>query len=202
MTELQFVAFRLLVGLALIGIVIAVCVSDARERRIPNGLVLLGLVLALGYNVIAPSGYGVFDQYTPGGVGLVSSMAGALAVFGLFFVLYLLRIMSAGDVKLMTFFGALYGGLTVIDLTVTVFLCGGLLAVSRLFDAQRRATVIANLKLILLDRIVAPSGRGQTFDPDTDSAERLPFALAICLAGSVIAMCQMSGTSLPWGVVV
>ena len=202
MTEIQFIVFRSIVGLALIGIVAAICVSDARERRIPNKLVLAGLVLALIWNSFAPLGYGIFDQYTPGGVGFTASALGALAVFVFFFALYALRIMGAGDVKLMAFFGALFGGLAVIDFTVTVFLCGGVLALSRMFDAKRRTQVLNNLKLITLDRIVSPTGRDQVFDPDNDTAERLPFALAICGAAVVVAVSQMTGYELPWTVIV
>ncbi|MGB7183067.1 MAG: A24 family peptidase [Burkholderiaceae bacterium] len=201
MTESQFIIFRVIVGVVLVGIVAAICVSDTRERRIPNNLVLAGLLLALIFNSVTPLGYGLFDYYTPGGVGFAASAYGALAVFVLFFALYALRIMGAGDVKLMAFFGALFGGLTVIDFTVTVFLCGGLLALSRMFNAERRAKVLMNLKLITLDRIVSPTGRDQSFDPNTDTAERLPFALAICGAATVVAVSQFTGLELPWSVV-
>lgn len=201
MSEVQFILFRTVVGIALVGIVTAICVSDARSRRIPNKLVLTGLLVALLFNSFAPTGYGIFDQYTPGGVGFAASAIGSAGVFVLFFVLYALRIMGAGDVKLMAFFGALFGGLAVVDFTVTVFLCGGLLALSRLFNAQRRARVMANLKLITLDRIMSPTGRGEVFDPNKDTAERLPFALAICGAAVVVAVSQITGVELPWTVI-
>lgn len=202
MTEIQFIIFRAVIGIAIIGITAAICVSDNRERRIPNKLVLLGLALALVFNAAAPLGYGIFDQYTPGGVGLAASAYGALGVFAFFFVLYLLRVMGAGDVKLMAFYGALFGGLAVIDFAVTVFLCGGVLALSRMFNKQRRDQVLINLKLITLDRIVSPTGSGeQTFNPDRDSADRLPFALAICGAAVLMALSQLSGHELPWSLI-
>ncbi len=199
MTEIQFVIFRSIVGIALVGIIATICVSDNRERRIPNKLVLAGLVLALIWNAFAPLGAGIFDQYTPGGVGLLDSLLAGAGVFAFFFVLYAMRVMGAGDVKLMGFFGALFGTTAVIDFTLTVFICGGVLALCRMLNLTRARQVLMNMKLILIDRLASPYGHQQVgFDPDKDTVERLPFALAICSAAILIALSQLTGYGLPW----
>ena len=199
MTEIQFIIFRSVIGIALVGIIAAICVSDNKERRIPNKLVLAGLVLALIWNTAAPLGIGLFDQYTPGGVGLTDSLIAGAGVFALFFVLYAMRVMGAGDVKLMGFFGVLFGTSVVVDFTITVFICGGALALTRMLNMTRVRQVLMNMKLIVIDRLASPFGSQQIgFDPEHDTVERLPFALAICSAAIIVALCQLTGYSLPW----
>jgi len=156
-TEIQFVIFRSVIGIALVGIIAAICVSDNRERRIPNKLVLAGLVLALIWNTAAPLGAGIFDQYTPGGVGLLDSLMAGAGVFAFFFVLYAMRIMGAGDVKLMGFFGLLFGTSVVVDFTITVFICGGVLALTRMMNMTRVRQVLMNVKLIVIDLVASRS---------------------------------------------
>ena len=65
-------------------------VYDIRFRRIPNWLVLTGLVLGLGLNT--------FLFRWP---GARASLLGIGLAFLIYFPLYLLRGMGAGDVKLM-----------------------------------------------------------------------------------------------------
>lgn len=197
MTESQFLMLQFLTSASLVIIVVAITVSDVRERRIPNRFVLAGLFIAMIWHVSAPQGLGLFDAYTAGGLGLTSSLMGAGMCFGVFLVLHVLGVMGAGDVKLMAFMGALFGANHSVDLIVTVLLCGGVLAATRMIGGGRFVRVISNLKLIVLDRMLAPTG-GAIFDPEKDTVERLPFALAICSAAVLLAFAQQKGMSLPW----
>lgn len=171
-----------------------ICLADLRVRRIPNRAVASGLFIALAWHGLAPLGSGLFDRYDAGGLGIFAALAGAAVAFGFFLLLHLMRIMGAGDVKLMAMLGAVFGLSTLPVLVLAVFLTGGVLVALRLFDTARRRAVFSNLRLILFGRLAAlDGGAGPQFDPRTDSADRLPFAFAIAGGALVTALLQWSG---------
>ena len=79
-------------------LVIVAAIWDIRTRRIPNWLTLSGVVLGVALNTF------LFEIN-----GLWFSLKGLGVAFGVYFVLYLLRAMGAGDVKLMAAVGAAAG---------------------------------------------------------------------------------------------
>lgn len=172
----------------------SICLSDFRTRRIPNWLVISGLVAALAWQAFGSPGAGLFHVETAGALGAGAALAGAAAAFAGFLLLYLLRTMGAGDVKLMAMLGAFFGLEALPALVLLVFLAGGVLVSIRLFDGARRRAVLANLRLILFGRLAAVTGgAGPQFDPRTDSADRLPFALAISGGALLLAVLQLMG---------
>ena len=187
------VALAWAVRLGLAGLLVAICASDLRARRIPNFLVLAGLALALLWHSGAPAGAGLFDAASLGGLGAGPALAAAAAAFGFFLVLHLLGAMGAGDVKLAGMLGAAFGLKALPALLLSIFLFGGLLALARLFDGGRRRALLANLRLILFARLAGAAGAGPVFDPRTDTADRLPFALAICGGALATAVSQWMG---------
>ena len=182
------------VRVALVGLVALVSVSDVRYRRIPNSLVVAGLALALLWHGLAPAGAGLFERHHPGALGIGAALAGAGAAFAVFQVLHLARMMGAGDVKLMAMLGAFFGVGALPALVVLVFGAGGLLVAARLFDRERRRVLAANLRIMLFGRLAALTGGvGPRFDPARDTAERLPFGLAIAGGVLLLAALQCSG---------
>ncbi len=199
MSETLEFLLRVATIVALTGLVGAICLSDVAERRIPNRLVGWTLAIALAFHAFAPAGAGLFDPYTPGSIGLGDAALGALVAFIAFLLLHMARVMGAGDVKLMAAMGAIFGVSAVPGFIVTVFLTGGVLVASRMFDAERRRRLATNLRLIVWGRLAAVSGiEGPQFDPRTDTADRLPFGLAITMAAIVLAGSRMAGIDLPW----
>src|SRR4051812_28866469 len=82
----------------LLGILVLVAAGyDIRYRRIPNWLVLAGIVTGFAWNV------------SSGWSGLGHAAAGFGLGFALYFPLYLLRARGAGDVKLLAAVGAIVG---------------------------------------------------------------------------------------------
>ncbi|WP_025026476.1 A24 family peptidase [Caldalkalibacillus mannanilyticus] len=77
--------------------------TDARTSKIPNWLTVSGAAIGFLYYLIV-DGWG----------GLLFSFVGFLVGFGVMFVLYLIKAISAGDVKL---FGAI-GALTGLEITL------------------------------------------------------------------------------------
>ena len=79
--------------------------TDWHSRRIPNRLILLGLVWAFILNSLIPLKTGPPDalawrRWAAMGEGVFGSLSGGLFLGGLHLVPYLLRGMGAGDVKL------------------------------------------------------------------------------------------------------
>lgn len=182
------------VRLGLLAVLVAVCIHDCRSRRIPNAWVAAGSVIALAWHALMPAGSGLFDRYDPGALGMAASLAGAAAAFGVFLLLHVARVMGAGDVKLMAMLGAVFGLGGVAALTVLVFGVGGLLVALRIANRERRRLVVANLQVIVFGRLAAVLGQaGPRFDPKTDTADRLPYALAICGGACVLALLQLFG---------
>lgn len=150
--------------------------ADTRERRIPNVLVLLMLCAGVTLNVLGPdNGRGGLFSYFPGALGAGGAVLGALTGLLAFLPLYWLRATGAGDVKLMAALGSFVGPMEVLNLALSILVVGGVLAVLRMLWAGKSRLVVNNVKLAL-----GSLGRGasQRFDPATQSADRMPYALA------------------------
>jgi prepilin peptidase CpaA len=149
-------------GVVLTGLLLAACVSDLRTRLIPNRLVLVVIAAGFAFAMVASS---MIDGLTRAGAGLLTG-------FAVWFPLYLLHMMGAGDVKLFaassTFLGArgavegalytaLFGGL--LALVYMVINSGWMSTVIRLGHATQHPAMLRN----------APAAHGR----------RMPYALAI-----------------------
>jgi len=155
---------------------------DWRENRIPNFLVLFLFVTGLVLQAFGPAnGRGGLFDFFPGAIGLGPALAGAAIGLVIYLPLYMLRAMGAGDVKLMAVLGVYVGTADVIGLALCVLFVGGVLSAIRIFIKRNAQRVLGNLKLIFDD---LGSGRAR-FDPATQSAGRMPYALSFAtgLAG-------------------
>ncbi len=112
----------------------------------------------------------------PGALGLKGALLGALAGLAVFLPLYLLRAMGAGDVKLMAGIGSFVGPAALVNVALCVLLMGGVLAVGRMVWKGNSRKVLGNVGTMLLPPF---SSTGERFDPATQSADRMPYALAI-----------------------
>lgn len=156
--------------------------SDLRAHRIPNVTVLLLLLAGVALNAAGPANAreGLFSQI-PGAIGASAALAGALVGLALFLPMYLLRAMGAGDVKLLAALGAFAGPVEIINLALMVLIAGGLLAVVRMLWARNARLVFSNVMLVL----GSLGGGAAKFDPVTQTAARMPYALAF--AGGLLA---------------
>lgn len=102
---------------------IAICViTDLRERKIYNKVLLPFLLAGLVLNSVA------------GGVsGLSFALAGTAVGFSILLIPYLLGGMGAGDVKLLAVVGGLKGAVFVLTAAVYMALAGGIMALLILF---------------------------------------------------------------------
>lgn len=167
-------------GLSLLALCLALAaLSDARQRRIPNALVLVALLTGLLWNAFGPQPFrqnpGLFSLY-PGALGLGISLLGALVALLLFLPFYALRVLGAGDVKLFAAVGAFAGPAASVNLALCVLVAGGLLALARMAVARNARLVMQNT-LASLGQMLP--GLGGSFDARTQTAWRMPYAVAI-----------------------
>lgn len=142
---------------------------DVKERRIPNKAVLSGLLAAL-----------LFHAVTSGANGLGASLVGALTGLLVLLPIHLLRLMGAGDVKLMAMAGAFGAGFqTSLWMVLYTLVAGGLLVVVYAARGKVRARLFSNLFIMSRLGMAELDGRGSG-DPDKlQPAARLPYAAAI-----------------------
>lgn len=146
-------------------------VYDIQFRRIPNALVLTGLVLSLVIHVTFNDFYG-FKEW---GYGLLTG-------FVLFLPLYALNAMGAGDVKLMAMTGSFLDAGSAVGVVLTTLVVGGVLAivVALLNGVLRQAisNIHTQLTLTIFKKF---SGGNAQLEQLPSSAGNLPYAVAIAI---------------------
>lgn len=169
---LQFGNFSIEVKIALLLILLVVAgYFDIKSRRIPNQLVLAGLIASFVLQINLNG----FDGFKAWGSGL-------LVGFGLFLPFYLLRAMGAGDVKLMAMVGAFIGPLYVLGAALVTLAAGGVLAIAMAMYSGALMQTMKNVHTMLTAGMYKTlSGGGAQIDAPAASAGSLPYAVAIGL---------------------
>ncbi|MDP1596761.1 MAG: A24 family peptidase [Methylotenera sp.] len=163
----------------LVVLLLMVTRQDIRSRRIPNKLVLIGLVLGVVLNGLLPEGQG-FNRAIPGGLGWLAALKGLVVGMAVLLPIYWLRAMGAGDVKLMAMVGAFLGSADVLGAVLVTFIAGGVMALAVVLWSRQLRQMLLNVKLILLGGFVKMSA-GQTplMNDLPVSVGKLPYAVAI-----------------------
>jgi prepilin peptidase CpaA len=151
---------------------------DVRKHRIPNWLTLSGLAFGLGYSAFVP-----FTMRH----GLLFSLGGAAIGFGILFPMWLLRILGAGDVKLMAMTGALLGAQAIWLALAGSLIAGGLCAVLVALYRGKLGAMLSNAGRILQlgSTAVAAGIPLQAATAGWQSTGKLPFGVPIA-AGTIV----------------
>lgn len=166
----------------LIGLLLIAAWSDIKTRRIPNWLVLLGILVGLLANGLLPAGLGFNNTFVPGGLGLLAALQGMGLGLAVLLPLYLLRAMGAGDVKLMGMVGAFLGPVHVQGAILFTLLAGGLVALILALRSGMLKRLIQNIKFILMGGMVKMSvGQLPVMDDLPLSVGKLPYGVAIAM---------------------
>jgi len=161
-------------GQILLAILVApAAVYDIRYRRIPNWLVLAGIVAGFSSNVYS----------SPVVSGLGRAAAGLGLGFALYFPLYLLRARGAGDVKLLAAVGAITGPGNCFWVFLLTAVLGGAIALVLLAFTGRVRRTFFNVAWILRDmlRLRAPYKSSEELDVTTTKGMRLPHGAMIAV---------------------
>ena len=156
--------------------VAAAAINDLASRRIPNLLLLGGMLGALALHLLSPRPV----------AGLLAWLGGAAVGLLVFLPFYLVRGMAAGDVKMMAAVGAFTGPADALHIAILAWCAGGVMALAIILVRGRLRLAITNLwailRPVLLRLPVAPAD-GALAGART-SAGSMPYGLAIA-AGTV-----------------
>lgn len=159
--------------LVLATLVCIAAVIDWRTMRVPNWLTLGTFACGIAFGILHPAP----DN------NLWRALAGALAGLACTVPFYTLRVMGAGDAKLMAGVGAFLGFPGVLGAVVYTFIAGGVLAIAFAVWRGTLKRVAANSMHATRDLAYAAMAglRGTVALPQGASAGKLPYGLAICV---------------------
>ena len=100
-------------------ILLLISFYDLSENRIPNKLLVLLLICGFFYG---------FQE-----VGLKEQALGLLLYFSSGLILYFIKVMSAGDVKLLGVIGMIFGASSIVDVGYYILMASGLIGTMYLF---------------------------------------------------------------------
>ncbi len=165
------------IGPCVLALVMIAALSDLQTRRIPNWLVATALVVALPVQVVL---YGAAE-------GMQMWLAGCLTGGLLLLPGYLMRLMGAGDVKLMAAVGAFCGAYGALEIGLATFAIGGALSLVVLLRRRQMLTGLFGAASLLVETAVP--GRGMTQRRSGlahGSIGTIPYGVAIAIGSTVV----------------
>lgn len=173
---------RVDVQLAVLAILlVTAAMIDLRTFRIPNWLTGSGVLLGLAFNTIGGRGL-------DGLLGALGGMGTGLAILLPF---YLLRVMGAGDVKLMAMVGAFLGLPQILPAILFSLIAGGVAAVVFVVAKRRIARFRGNLKHLVQGATLSViAGVPLTGLAPGASVGQLPYGVSIS-AGTILYLASL-----------
>lgn len=159
-------------------IALVACLFDMSTQRIPNKLTFTTAALAILFHTAAPAG-----------AGWMHATLGLVAGLLVFFPLFALGSMGAGDVKLMAAVGAWIGAVPILYVALYGSIAGGVLAVIVAIKRKHLARAIRNLKMLVTYWWVEGVKPLPALTLESTDSLRMPYALAIA-AGLAVTLWQ------------
>lgn len=155
----------------LTGLLLTAAWHDIKSHRIPNLLILTGALTGL-----------LLRTGLEGWVGLVQAIEGFLVGLAVLLPFHVLRMLGAGDVKLMAMVGVFLGPWGVLGALLATFLAGGVLALAFAMRVGAMRRMMHNLKLMAFGSMLRMSeGKAPSVDDLPESMGKLPYAVAIAV---------------------
>lgn len=163
------------IQIVLLALVLTAAIHDLRSRRVPNWLTAAGFVAGLG-----------LYAFLFGMQGFWFALKGAGLALLIYFPLFALRAMGAGDAKLMAAVGALAGPWNWLGIFFLTAILGGILAIVLTLSRGALRRTLANMIFLLkqLALFRTPYIGRPELDTSHKSALTLPHAFSIAL-GSI-----------------
>jgi len=170
----------------LLALLAAAVWHDVRARRIPNALVFPGALVAL-----------VLALPALGGSGLGQALCGLGLGLAFLLPMYALRLMGAGDVKLLAMVGAFVGSGAILTVALVTLAAGGVLALAfATWQGKLRQLTGNAVQMMVATSMNAATGHIAVAQPAAASG-RLPYAVAIAAATAPCALWLHIAGALP-----
>lgn len=145
--------------------------TDAKENKIKNKILIPFLIIGL-----------IVSTITGGLDGFISSIIGIILPFIGLYILYMINVLGAGDIKLFCTIGAITGYNFVINNFIYSILAGGVIALlilifSRTLISKIRKVYIYICNILIFKKI-------NTYQ-ENEETKKLPFAIII-LIGTIL----------------
>jgi len=137
----------LVVRFVLLGVLLAAAIYDVRFRRIPNWLTVTGAALGLLLNAFLMGPAESWFSFA----GVWFSLRGFGLAFAVYFLLFIIRAMGAGDVKLMAAVGAMVGWADWLGIFIITAVLGGFMALILIATKGRIQKTFWNVAFILTE---------------------------------------------------
>lgn len=165
--------FKIIILLLLISLSL---ISDIKTYKIKNKIVLTFMILGMGANVV-----------TDGIKGIKVSLLGLITPILILFILYALRMLGAGDIKLFSAIGSIMGVKFAIYSMAFSFLSGGIIAIIILVLRKNGVERLRYLWLYMKNTFLSMSIQPYTEFEDKRDTGKFRFAYAI-FVGTVLAL--------------
>lgn len=158
-------------GVCMIIILVIASILDMRYYKVSNKLILIGLSIGC-----------LMSLHSDGVRGMLYSLVGILLPVVLLFILFCIKVIGAGDIKLLSVVGSMYGAKFVLQCTVMAFLVGGIISLIRIIVQgnllSRLRHAIAYVEVLMLKKQAIP------YEPYSNihSYDSMHFSIAILLA--------------------
>ncbi len=155
----------------LAGALLVACLGaiwDIRTYRIPNAVTYPAICLGI-----------LAHLFVEGPKGLIWGLLGFLIGGGIFFFLYLLKTMGAGDVKLMAAVGAFAGPTKTVEIALYSAIAGGVLALAVVLYKGRLRRTFGNVWDLV--RFHAAVGASAHPSLNLENPEALRFAYGVAI---------------------
>ncbi len=156
--------------LCAIAIAATACVFDVRTARIPNVLTFGAAILGVLFHTASPHGHGLTAAMLGFGTGLL-----------VFFPIFALGAMGAGDVKLMAALGAWLGWYPIVFVALYGSLAGGVLALAVAFARGYARQALTNIRMLATHWWVAGVKPLPALTLEAGHGLRLPYAVPIAV---------------------
>jgi prepilin peptidase CpaA len=156
----------------LLALLVTAAVTDLKSHRIPNVISLGGI------------GLGILFQITvTGSSALLLGLGGVVLAFAVFVIPYALRVMAAGDVKLMMMVGSFLGWQQTLEAALITLMVGGLLGFAYL---GARGGLVAWFQRYSVMLFALAAGRPSYVTPRETEAAAAPFPYAVAILSGVL----------------
>jgi prepilin peptidase CpaA len=152
-------------------------VYDVFTHRIPNVLSYGGMIIGIAFWILMS-----------GWRGFLTSILGALIAGGIFLVLYVIRAMGAGDVKLMAAVGSIVGPRHSVEIVFACAIAGGIMAIAYAMYHHQLRGALANVGELLRYHVRYGPRSHPNINLSNPAAIRMPYGVAIA-AGCLYAVC-------------